>query len=75
MNCLGRKVQRNKAKLEEERYAAKIRAMSQEKIAELRRKGQEAMRLFTAATSISSIAEAPYTDMLDRSKNDIFNSI
>lgn len=49
--------------------------MSPEEIAELRRKGQEAMRLFTAATSISSIAEAPYTDMLDRSKNDIFNSI
>ena len=71
MNCLGKKVQRNKAKLEEEIYAMKMRAMSPEEISEFRRKGQEAMHLFATAASVSQLAEASYTDMLDRSKNNI----
>lgn len=64
MNCMNAKVKKAKAKLEEERYAAKMKAMTPEEQAAFARRGREALRLFAAAKSSSTLAGTQYTNIL-----------
>lgn len=68
MNCMSKKVQRAKAKLDAERYEEEIKKCTPEEQAEIDRRGREAMQFLTAAMSINAIAGDSYTNLVFNDK-------